>query len=78
MPKLIKQVNSVILPHIISDVNYTKSVKGDIQREDYIDLIGFKAYLQDMSKIEYTILLQKPNSFGLRNTVPSVTIQVNY
>ena len=78
MPILIRKVESSVLPHITSDVIYNKSVNGGIQREDYINLNGFTGYLQNMSKIEYTELLQKPISFGLRNTVPSVTLEISY
>lgn len=78
MPILIKKVESNILPHINGDVKYIKSVIGDVEREDFVNLIGFKAYLQNMSRMEYTKLLQKPVNFGLRNTVPSVTLEINY
>lgn len=78
MPILIKSLESSILPHYVGDVKYIKSVIGDVEREDFVNLIGFKAYLQNMSRIEYTKSLQKPINFGLRNTVPSVTLEINY
>ena len=78
MPILIKKIESSILPQYVGDVKYIKSVIGEVGREDFVDLIGFKAYLQNMSRIEYTKLLQKPINFGLRNTVPSVTLEINY
>ena len=78
MAYLIKKVEGIVPLNLNSNVIILKSIESDIQREDYINLIGFKAYLQDMSRAEITILLQKPLTFGLINIVPSVTLEISY
>ena len=78
MAYLIKKIEGIIPLNINSNVTILNSVESDFQREDYINLIGFKAYLQDMSRVEITQLLRKPLTFGLINIVPSVTLQISY
>ena len=80
MPILIKKVEGLIQPNIIGDVIYLKSVNGQVQREDYVNVNGFTAYLQNMSRMEFTQLLQKPISFGLKNSnsIPSTTLEISY
>ena len=78
MPILIQKVEGLILPYINGDVNLVKSVTGQVGREDYFSVNGFSGYLQNMSRMETTVLLQKPISFGLRILIPSVTLEINY
>lgn len=80
MPILIKDVIGEIYDEMIGEVIYLKSVIGDIQDEDYINLPAFKAYLQNLTRAETVEKLKKPINFGLVNKykVPMVTLQINY
>ena len=80
MPQLIKSVEGIIHSTPISEVIYVKSVTGEIQREDYINLNGFVAYLQNFSKTEVTQLLTKPITYGLVNqyNLQIETIEISY
>lgn len=80
MPQLIKTVEGVFHPTPISEVIYVKSVTGEIQREDYINLNGFVAYLQNLSKTELTQSLTKPITYGLINqyNLDIETIEISY
>lgn len=80
MPQLIISVTSNILDNFSTSVILFNSVTAQVQQEDYINLNGFTAYLQNFSKIEFTQTLQKPLTFGLVNTynVPMVTLNISY
>ena len=47
MPQLLKSIQGNIVENIMGDINYVIGVSGEIQREDYINLNGFVAYLQN-------------------------------
>jgi hypothetical protein len=80
MPQLIKNIQGDILQNITSEVIFVKNVTGILQQEDYIDLFGFNAYLQDLKQTEFTEALTVPNLFGLPNTsnLKMITIEIDY
>ena len=80
MPQLLKQVQGEILTNVIGDVTFVSSVYGKIQQEDYINLNGFIAYLQNFSKIELATKVITPMDFGLPNTynIETKTLEINY
>lgn len=80
MPQLIKSTQGIVYDNNTSNVVYVKSIEGEIQREDYINVYGLVAYLQNLTKSEETELLVKPLSFGLKNSknIPVRTLNINY
>lgn len=80
MPQLLKKVQGEILTNTIGDVNLITSVSGEIQQEDYINLNGFVAYLQNFSRVELATELITPMEFGLPNTynIETKTLEISY
>jgi hypothetical protein len=80
MPQLIKSIQGNIVENIMGDVNYIIGVSGEAQLEDYINLNGFVAYLQNFSRVMTLTKLQTPSEFGLKNTynVEINTLEINY
>jgi hypothetical protein len=80
MPQLLKKVEGEILTHVIGDVRFVTSVSGQIQQEDFINLNGFVAYLQNLSRTEFTAALLKPMEFGLKNenNIETITLDISY
>lgn len=80
MPQLIKTVEGTVHDNTTGDVVLVKSVVGNIQQEDYINLNGFTAYLQNLSRAEDTVALTNPINFGLKNgkNLEIVTINIDY
>jgi hypothetical protein len=80
MPQLLKKVQGEILTNTIGDVTFVTSVYGQIQGEDYINLNGFVAYLQNFSRVELAFELVTPMEFGLPNTynIETKTLEISY
>ena len=80
MAILIRNIEGEVLTNIESSLVYYKSITGEIQREDYINLNGFIAYLQNLSSAEETSRLTKPLNFGLKNQYNknTITLDVSY
>ena len=80
MIELIKSVEGEILGNYIGTVPYVSSISGQIGREDYINLPGFIALTQDLSRAEFTSALEIPFYFGLTNQSNKsyVTLEINY
>lgn len=80
MPQLLKKVQGEILTNTIGDVNLITSVSGEIQQEDYINLNGFVAYLQNFYRVELAFELVTPMEFGLPNTynIETKTLEISY
>jgi hypothetical protein len=80
MLKLLKKIQGEFLPNVIDDIRLITSVSGEIQQEDYINLNGFIAYLQNFSHVELETKLQTPIEFGLPNTynIETKTLEINY
>lgn len=80
MPQLIKKVEASVKPYLTGNVFYVTSITGVIQEEDYINLYGYVAYLQNLKQTEYTEGLIMPLTYGLKNqnNVPMITLQMDY
>lgn len=80
MAQLIKNIEAVVIDIPSSDVILVKSVSGEIQQEDYINMGGFVAYTQNLSRTEETFALIKPLLYGLKNSkgLPIKTLNINY
>ena len=80
MPQLIRNIQGEAYLVTTGNIAAFKSISGQIQQEDYINLNGYVAYLQNFTKAEYTEALIKPTLFGLINryNIPVVTLEINY
>ena len=80
MPQLIKKVEASVKPYLTGNVFYVTSISGLIQEEDYINLHGYIAYLQNLKQTEYTESLTMPLAYGLKNlhNIPMITLQIDY
>ena len=67
MPQFIKNIQAEELSLDTGSVNGVNSLSGVVKEEDYIQLYGFVAYLQNFTKTDETVLLNKPLNFGLKN-----------
>ncbi len=72
--ELIQSIQGEIIYITNGDVNYLIPITGEIQGEDYINLNGFVAYLQNLTRAEYTEAMAKPLNFGLKNQYNKTTI----
>ena len=80
MPQLIQNIEGFLLPYIVTDINYISSITGIIQQEDYINLYGYTAFLQNLIQTEYTQALAMPLTYGLKNphNIAMVTLEIDY
>lgn len=80
MPILVNSVTAEILENVLGELYLYSSVSGEVQFEDYIELNGFIAYLQNFTEVGYVEYFQKQNIFGLQNeyNVPMVTLEISY
>ena len=80
MPKLLKNITANLADDASGNVFSIKTVQGEIQGEDYINLGGLVAYLQDFSRIETSLILNKPLNFGLKNekNIRVININIDY
>jgi hypothetical protein len=80
MPQLIKNIEGNAYLVTTGKITVFKAITGEVQLEDYINLFGYIAYLQNFRKVEYSELLIKPSLFGLINryNLPMVTLEINY
>lgn len=80
MPQLIKSVTFNIFGSVEGDVSYQKALFGDVQQEDYINMNGFVAFLQNFTQVETATKLNTPIPFGLQNInhIPVVTLNISY
>jgi hypothetical protein len=80
MPKLLKNITANLADDALGNIVLVKTVEGQVQGEDYINLGGFIAYLQDFSRIEETLTLSRPSTFGLKNNknIKVVNINIDY
>ena len=80
MPQLIRKIEANVKPYLTGNVFYVTSITGVIQEEDYINLYGYVAYLQNLKQTEYTEGLIMPLTYGLKNqnNVPMITLQMDY
>ena len=80
MPQLVKKVEGSLFDVNSGDVILVKSVAGELQEEDYINMNGFTAFLQNLTKTEVTSRLTIPNTFGLkiRYNITVITLNISY
>lgn len=80
MPQLIKKIEGELIDTITNDVNLINSINGEIQEEDYINLNGFVAFLQNYTQVETIEKLIKPLNFGLINqyNIPVIILEIDY
>ena len=78
--QLLKNIQGEVYPNVIDSIRYVSSVYGEIQQEDYINLNGFTAFLQNLSRAEETAALKIPLSFGLKDNYNKtmVTLEISY
>jgi hypothetical protein len=78
--QLVKNISANILDNADGSVVLIKSLKAEVQQEDYINMNGFIAYLQDLKKTEFTEGMAMPTAFGLKNkyNIPLVTLNIDY
>ncbi len=80
MTQLVKNIQGNIVENIMGNIHYVKSISGEVQREDYINLNGFVAFLQNFSKVMSVTKSQTPSEFGLPNTynLEMNTLEISY
>lgn len=80
MPILITKVTAEVLDYITDKIYFVGNVSGDIQFEDYININGFIAYLQNFTMVNYVEKLIRPLKFGLINKYnqTEVTLEISY
>lgn len=80
MPQLIKKIEAELIDLPIGSVQLFNKLTGEVQEEDYINMNGLVAFLQNFSKIEDTQGLNTPNGFGLKNTnnITMITLEIDY
>lgn len=77
---LIKNVSGGFYENITDNLLYIKSVRGEVQMEDYVNTDSFVAFLQNLSRVETTSKLQNPLIYGLRNNnkIPIVDLKIDF
>lgn len=80
MPQLIKNIQASVKPYFIGNVHCITNIIGQIQQEDYINLRGYTAYLQNLMQTEDTQSIISPLSYGLKNldNIDMLTLQIDY
>ena len=80
MPKLIKNIEAKFYDNNTTNVSLVKTITSDLQKEDYVNITGLIAFLQNLSKTEETYLLETPIEFGLKNqyNIPLTTLTNDY
>jgi hypothetical protein len=64
MIQLLKNIKGNFVTEIKGVVNYIGTIEAEIQQEDYVNIYGFTAFLQNFSQIPKTESFSTPNSFG--------------
>ena len=78
MPKLIQNIEGLILDNFETTTKLLTSVEGFYGQEDYIKLGSFEAFLQDFRYVPLVIDLVPTPTFGLRNKTEYVTLEISY
>jgi hypothetical protein len=80
MLQLIKNIQGNFYDNTTGNVVYLKSISAELQQEDYINVYGLVAYLQNLTRAEQTSALTKPLLFGLKNNrnLPVRTLNIDY
>jgi hypothetical protein len=80
MPKLITKIEARVLDNFTGSVYIFNNLSGQVQFEDYVNMNGFVAYLQNFTKVGFVQTLTKPSFFGLKNqyNLPTISLQISY
>ena len=80
MPQLVKNIIGIISSGTDGSVILVKNISGEVQQEDYVNINGYIAYLQNLTRTEYTQGLEKPLIYGLVNShnLKSITLEIDY
>lgn len=80
MPRLVTNISAKLFDNYIGNIGVFTSLTAQAQFEDYINLNGFIAFLQDFRSVVDVTELSKPLSFGLKNqyNIPIVTLEISY
>jgi hypothetical protein len=80
MATLIKNIEAKFYDNYTTNVSLVKTITSDLQKEDYVNITGLIAFLQNLSKTEETYLLETPIEFGLKNqyNIPLTTLTIDY
>jgi len=78
MPILVKNIEGIIFDNFESQTLLIKSVEGFYGEEDYINMGGFIAYLQDFRYVINVEDFDTPPTFGLKNNTDFVTLNISY
>ncbi len=80
MVRLTQNITGSILDNYIGNIYLFGRLDGDIQTEDYVNMAGFTAYLQDFREVYFLETFQKPLMFGLKNqyNLPTTTLEISY
>jgi hypothetical protein len=80
MAQLIKYISADLYTNIEDSVNAFQSVYGEIQQNDYVNINGFIAFLQNLKQAEKTYAITNPINFGLKNqyNLSVITLNVDY
>lgn len=78
--RLIRKIEANVLDNFTGNVYFFTSLSASIQFEDYVDLNGFIAYLQNFTEVGSLEYLKKPLTFGLKNqyNLPTITLEISY
>ena len=64
MIQLIQNIQGNFVTEIKSEINYVHGIQAEVQREDYVNIYGFTAFLQNLSQTPKTSAFVVPNLFG--------------
>jgi hypothetical protein len=80
MIQLIQNIQGNFITEITGSIIYVKNVEFEIQREDYINIYGLTAFLQNLSQTPKTNRVEKPFNFGYKPpiNITQQTLDVNY
>jgi len=78
MPKLLQNVQGQILDNFEATTIFVTSVEGFYGEDDYVNLGGFEAFLQDFRQAPTVTDLTVPATFGLKTDIPFVTLNISY
>jgi hypothetical protein len=78
MIQLIQNIEGNFISEIKGNINLARSIVGDVQGEDYINIYGFNAFLQNFSQIPKTEGFTIPISFGYAPPVSIIQKTLEY
>jgi hypothetical protein len=80
MPNLITNITGGLLDTYSTNFYVFNSLEASIQFEDYVNMNGFIAYLQNFTEVNKVQYLQKPFTFGLQNqyNIETSTLNISY